>query len=171
MPPPRPLSPPLPIPVTPVRLSPAHMNESSPPRRPPNIPHQGSQTGALPWSPCPCERSRLSLVPQPLSPAPQLCSCIPNLQNLLEILWMQILAIGPCQELELQSQESSSLQAQRPPSHYSRPLGSSLKSDQGREHEWLCGTPKARQVWGKVIKSWDAFPKLPLLLADELVPC
>lgn len=115
----------------------------------PNIPPEGSQAGAL----CPREGSRLSPVPRPLSPTPQPCSCIPSLQNLLEILWMQILAAAPCQELELQSREGSRLRAQRPPPRHSRPLESSLKPHRGLGREWLCGTLQAEQVWGKVSKS------------------
>lgn len=163
------VTPATPEPAVPSSAHPGHpsraplltMDKSSPPRCPPGIPHPGSQTGALSRSSCPGEGSQLSPVPQPLSPAPQPCSRIPSLQNLLEILWMQILAAAPCQELELQSREGSRLQAQRPPPSHSRPLESSLKSPQGWGHEWLCGTPKAKQAWGKISKSWDGFPKPP----------
>lgn len=92
----------------------------------PASPHPGGQVGALLESRCPGEESRLPPVPPAPLPGPQPCSCIPGLQNLLEILQMQILASRPCQELELQSQEGSRLQARRPPRSPSPSLGNPL---------------------------------------------
>lgn len=87
--------------------------------------------------------------PAPLS-SPQPCSCMRGLQNLLEILSMQILASRPCQELELQSQEGSRLQARSPrrsplPSR-GNPLPSFIRAGGSK---WFSGTPVARQVGAK----------------------
>lgn len=171
--PPRPLSPALPIPVTPVRLPLTKTVDESLRDVPPVSPIQGAKLElcpdprvpvrgpGCPWSHSPCA--------QPRSPAAAFQACKTYWKSCGCKSWPPLRARNLSCNPERAAGSKHSTEASPSPFPASGILFQ-VSSERG-DTSGSAGPPEAGQVWGKAGKSWDAFPKPPPLLTDGLVPC